>query len=92
MGQNKETFHVPIEFSDHPGGTATLNLARHHSRPDILFLSSHLGVDLRGRVERVARSKGIQVLPKTGPLYDRIHKAILHISKQHRKHVNIYRG
>ena len=80
-------------FSDHPGGTTTLNLARHHSRPDILFLSSHLGVDLHGRVASVARSKGVQdVLTKTGPLYDRIHEAILHISKQQRRHVNIYRG
>jgi hypothetical protein len=58
-----------------------LQLGRESNRPDILFLSYHIGHDL-DKIRARAKGFGCQV-PATGALYDEIHTAARQVVLEH---------
>mmetsp|Transcript_2335 Transcript_2335/g.6501 ORF Transcript_2335/g.6501 Transcript_2335/m.6501 type:complete len:402 (+) Transcript_2335:83-1288(+) len=86
-----EKLVIPKEFPNHPGGQSTLAFARESKRPDLLFLSYHLGFDLNGRIAKTAKSKKV-TMPNTGPMYNEMHEAVIRIRKEHPEQYWIYVG
>ncbi|CAB9514730.1 Acyl-lipid (7-3)-desaturase [Seminavis robusta] len=87
---NGGKFSVPVDFPNHPGGQDTLNGARGHTHKEFLFLTSHIGLDLDGRIAQVAKSRGM-ALPQRGEAYNEIHGALCRIIQEHPEQVTIYR-
>jgi len=75
-------FKVPASFPKHPGGQTLLGLGRKSLRPDLLFLSYHMGADLDGAVARQAKLLNV-TLPARGPMYDEIHQALRKVKAAH---------
>jgi hypothetical protein len=86
-------FDLPgVRFRDHPGGQRHLELARGHTRADLLYLSYHLGRDVE-KIAAAARARGIE--PPEGadsPLFAELSAAAARLRRERSAHVSVYRG
>ncbi len=80
-----------LRFESHPGGQRHLDMARGHARPDLLFLSYHLGRD-PSRLQAMAKALD-QPLPEGfhAPLYRQLSEAALRLRRDGARHIAIYR-
>lgn len=79
------------EYKGHPGGETNLQVGRKSTRPDLLFLSYHMGLDLDGRIARQCKEKGV-TMPERGPFYNEVHKAVQKVLKENPNEKYVYRG
>lgn len=81
---------IPSHYLDHPGGQNNLDIARKNTRPDLLFLSYHVGQDF-DKIALKCKEKGV-TMPARGPLYDELHAAVKEVIRQHPEQRYIYMG
>eukprot|EP00009_Paramoeba_aestuarina_P003072 CAMPEP_0201512350 /NCGR_PEP_ID=MMETSP0161_2-20130828/4616_1 /ASSEMBLY_ACC=CAM_ASM_000251 /TAXON_ID=180227 /ORGANISM="Neoparamoeba aestuarina, Strain SoJaBio B1-5/56/2" /LENGTH=114 /DNA_ID=CAMNT_0047908169 /DNA_START=123 /DNA_END=464 /DNA_ORIENTATION=+ len=87
--EGHDGFVVPEKFDSHPGGEPMLQMGRDSPRPDILFLCYHLGLDVDGKVEAIAKKMNVKT-PSRGKLFEDIHREILRIKKEHAFHSTVF--
>lgn len=78
-----KAFRLPdAGYKNHPGGQLHLNSASRSECPGLLFLSYHLGTDLKGKVASSAKAMGVAV-PEYGPFYEEVQEATRKICTEH---------
>jgi len=79
-GKGVKPMRIPM-WSAHPGGQSSLRVARACDRPDLMFLSYHLGFDW-SHITKSCAARGVEP-PERGPLYDALSEAMRSVYLRH---------